>query len=211
MAARPLPCAPRCQGGSALLPNTPQARRATQAPSTHLGKVCKAFSQPVQGLCSPLRPAKGWQTGQRSPWGCGKHIPDGAHFLFPEEGQSCLGSRPRAVGAHDRARRVCKVSQPNPNSPWNSCQHPSRALPSSCPCQGLLHKWEVSGKRRDMCHPIRESPWYSRALSPNTSPVSKVQVSPYFSFYFSAPPKRSLKGFCLLQASALMGMTHQHS
>lgn len=89
----------------------------------------------------------------------------------------------------------------------------SRALPPSRLCQGLVHRWggEESGERRDMCHLIRESPWYSSVLSPTTSPVLKVQVSLYFSSYFSTPAKRSLEGFCLLQASAPMGMTHQHS
>lgn len=57
------------------------------------------------------------------------------HVIFPEDGQSCVGSikaKPRAARAHGRARRGCNSSQPNHNSPWNTFDH---FLPVLCqPC-----------------------------------------------------------------------------
>lgn len=227
MAARPLPCAPRCKRGSARLPDTPQARRATQHP---LGKGLQTLlptsARPAGALCSPAplapwSPRKGVTDRVEKSLGLWNvfstcFTPSRAHCLFPEEGQSCVGStkaRPRAVGVVAGQGEAAKCPSQIPTALEIPPSTRSRALPPSRLCQGLVHRWggEEPGERWDMCHLIRESPWYSSVLSPTTCPVLKVQVSLYFSSYFSMPAKRSLEGFCLLQASAPMGMTHQHS
>lgn len=61
--------------GSARLPHTPGARRASLAPSTLLARVYRPSSPPVPGLCALLHPAKGWYTGHRSLWSCGMNFP----------------------------------------------------------------------------------------------------------------------------------------
>lgn len=218
------------RGASAVLLGFLTPHRPGEPPSTLLGRVYKPSSQPVQGqqgLCAlphpwaPWSPRKGVTDRVEKSLGLWNvfstcFTPSRAHFLFPEEGQSCVGStkaRPRAVGVVAGQGEAAKCPSQIPTALEIPPSTRSRALPPSRLCQGLVHRWggEEPGERWDMCHLIRESPWYSSALSPTTSPVLKVQVSLYFSSYFSMPAKRSLEGFCLLQASAPMGMTHQHS
>lgn len=110
---------------SAPLHDTPEARRATQHPP---GKGLQTLLPAcARALCSlrpwvPRSPSTGVAEESLGLWNVlsTRVTPSRAHFLFPEEGQSRLGStraRPRAMGACGRARRGCKVSQPNPNSP----------------------------------------------------------------------------------------------
>lgn len=210
------------RGASVVLLRFSTPQRPGEPPSTLLGRDYKPFSQPVQGLCAPCalgrrgHPAQRWQ---RSPWGCGMCFPPvSLHheptFCSLKRGNHAWGAPEPDPGLWERVAgqgETAKCPSQIPTALEIAPSTPSRALPPPWLCQGQHGRGEGSGKRWDRCHLIRESPWYSSALSPTTSPVLNVQVSPYFPFHFSAPPKRSLKGFHLLQASAHMGMTHQHS